>query len=217
MGVNERLFAWRMRRAIHPERFGSFGERSVILPPAVIRSPHRIHIGDNVLIHDRAWFSVVEEFLGQRFDPHFSVGDRTVIGRDMYVSCVGRIEIGADILIGDRFLVADTHHRYDDPDTPISKQPMSAPEPVSIGDGCHLSVGVSVLAGVTIGARSYVGAGTVVTKSVPPNSVVVGNPGRVVRHYDHASGEWVDGPPAGWGTAPAGQGAPPAAADPFPG
>ena len=194
-GPRERLFAWRMKRAIHPERFAAFGERSAIVPPAVIRSPHRITIGNNVLIHDRAWLSVVEEFQDQRFEPSLVIGDRTVIGRDLYVSCVGRIEIGTDVLFGDRGLVADTYHRYDDPDTPISRQPLAEPEPVVIGDGVHLSVGVSVLGGVTIGAGTYVGAGAVVTKSVPPNCVVVGNPARIVRWYDRAAGRWVDGEP----------------------
>jgi acetyltransferase-like isoleucine patch superfamily enzyme len=197
MPARERLFAWRMKRAIHPERFAAFGERSAIVPPAVVRAPHRIRIGNNVLIHDRAWLSVVEEFQDQRFEPSLVIGDRCVFGRDLYVSCVGRIEIGADVLASERVLIADTYHGYEDPDTPISRQPMAAPEPVKIEDGAMLSANVCVLGGVTIGARTYVGAGAVVTKSVPPNCVVVGNPARIIRWYDHDAGRWVDGEPAG--------------------
>ena len=55
-----------------------------------------------------------------------------------------------------------------------------------------------MLPGVTIGARSYIGAGAVVTRTVPPNSVVVGNPGRIIRHYDRDAGRWVEGAPPGW-------------------
>ena len=194
----QRLFAWRMNRAVHPERFASFGERSAIVPPAIIRSPHRIHIGDNVLIHDRVWLSVVEEYHGQRFEPTLTIGDRTVLGRDTYISCVGQIDIEHDVLAGDRVLIADTYHRYQDPDTPISLQPMADPEPVRIETGVLLNVDVSVLPGVTIGARSYIGAGAVVTRTVPPNSVVVGNPGRIIRHYDRDAGRWVEGAPPGW-------------------
>jgi acetyltransferase-like isoleucine patch superfamily enzyme len=195
--ARERLFAWRMKRAIHPERFAAFGERSAIVPPAVIRSPHRIRIGDNVLIHDRAWLSVVEEFQDQRFEPSLVIGNRCVFGRDLYVSCVGQIEIGDDVLASERVLIADTFHGYEDPSAPISRQPMAAPQPVKIGDGAMLSANVCVLGGVTIGARTYVGAGAVVTKSVPPNCVVVGNPARIVRWYDHDSGRWIDGAPPG--------------------
>jgi acetyltransferase-like isoleucine patch superfamily enzyme len=197
--LEQRIFAWRMRRAVHPERFASFGKHSAIVPPAIIRSPHRIHIGDNVLIHDRVWLSVVEEHLGKHFEPTLTIGDRTVLGRDTYISCVGRIDIEHDVLAGDRVLIADTYHRYQDPDTPISQQPMADPEPVRIETGVLLNVNVNVLPGVTIGARSYVGAGAVVTRSVPANCVVVGNPARIIRHYDREAGRWVDGPPAGWG------------------
>lgn len=196
--MRERLFAWRMRRAIHPERFAAFGNRSVIVPPAVVRSPHRIRIGDNVLIHDRAWLSVVEEFQDQRFQPSLVIGNRTVFGRDLYVSCVGSIEIGDDVLGSERILIADTYHGYEDPRKPISRQPMADPEPVKIGDGAMLSANVCVLGGVTIGERTYVGAGAVVTKSVPANCVVVGNPAKIVRHYNEDMGRWVDGPPSGW-------------------
>jgi acetyltransferase-like isoleucine patch superfamily enzyme len=197
--LENRLFAWRMRRAVHPERFASFGENSAIVPPAIIRSPHCIHIGDNVLIHDRVWLSVVEEHLGRRYQPTLTIGDRTVLGRDTYISCVGRIDIEDDVLAGDRVLIADSYHGYEDPDTPISMQPMAEPKPVRIETGVLLNVDVNVLPGVTIGARSYIGAGAVVTRSVPPNSVVVGNPARIIRHYDRDAGRWVEGAPAGWG------------------
>lgn len=53
--------------------------------------------------------------------------------------------------------------------------------PVTIGDGCWLGGGVIVLPGVTIGAGCVIGAGSVVTKNIPPNSVAVGNPCKVIR------------------------------------
>jgi len=182
-----------MRRQIKPQRFASFGKDSVICPPAVILNHHRISIGDNVLIHDRAWLSVVEHYRGQDFEPSLTIGDRTNLGRDNYISCVGRVEIGNDVLGGIRVLIADTYHDYRDPDTPIAYQPMAEPQPVRIGDGVLLNVNVAILPGVTVGERSYIGAGAVVTRDVPPNSVVVGNPARVIRRFDRERGEWVDG------------------------
>lgn len=58
--------------------------------------------------------------------------------------------------------------------------------PITIEDNCWLGGNVTVLGGVTIGAGSVIGAGTVVTKDVPANSLVVGNPGRVVRQITEA-------------------------------
>jgi lipopolysaccharide O-acetyltransferase len=187
------LFALRMRHHVKPRQFASFGHRSAIVPPAVVVNPHRIHIGDNVLIHDRVWLSVVESYRGQQFEPTLRIGARTVLGRDTYISCVGSVEIEDDVLAGDRVLIADSYHDYRDPHMAIAYQPMAEPRPVRICTGVLLNVNVSVLNGVTIGARSYVGAGAVVTRDVPPNSVVVGNPARVVRRWDAEREEWVDG------------------------
>ncbi len=184
-------FLWRMRREVKPHLFKRFGEGSIICPPAVIRSHHRISLGDNVFIHDRVWLSVVEEHLGQRFEPELTIGDRTNLGRDNYIACVGKVEIGNDVLGGVRVLIADTYHEYSDPHTAIAYQPMADPEPVKICDGVLLNVNVAILPGVTVGERSYIGAGAVVTKDVPPNSVVVGNPARVIRRYDHDREQWV--------------------------
>lgn len=185
-----------MRRRIGAASFGAFGERSAIVPPAKIVSPHRIFVGDQVLIHEGVWLSVVEHYRGQDFTPRLTIGDRTVLGRDTYVSCVGEIEIAEDVLAGDRVLIADSYHDYRDVGTPISRQPMAEPRPVRIERGVLLNVNVCILPGVTVGEGSYIGAGAVVVRDVPPHSVVVGNPARVIRHWDAAAGEWREGEPA---------------------
>jgi acetyltransferase-like isoleucine patch superfamily enzyme len=186
---------WRMRRRVGASRFGAFGRDSTIVPPAKVVSPHRIFIGNEVLIHEGVWLSVVEQYRGQDFTPRLTIGDRTVLGRDTYISCVGEVEIGPDVLAGDRVLIADTYHDYRDVGTPISQQPMADPEPVRIERGVLLNVNVCILPGVTVGEGSYIGAGAVVVHDVPAHSVVVGNPGRVIRHWDPAAGEWREGEP----------------------
>jgi acetyltransferase-like isoleucine patch superfamily enzyme len=190
--LSKRLWLAKMNRQIRPERFASFGPDSVIVPPAVISCPHRIHIGSKVLIHDRAWFSVYEHYEGHDFEPSLRIGDRVLLSRDTYISCVGQIEIGDDVFSGQGVLIADSYHDYRDPRTAIRYQPMAEPQPVRIGAGSILNPHVCVMMGVTIGERSFIGAGSVVTRDIPPNSVAVGNPARVVRRYDHERGEWID-------------------------
>ena len=192
-GVHQRLFLWRMRRRIGAHRFASFGEKSLIVAPRGILNPHRIEIGDHVLIHEDAMFSVVEEFNGRRHDPRLRIGSGSNIGRGIWFSCVGRIDIGEQTLTAQNVLIADSYHEYHDPDAPIVRQPMAEPQDVTIGPGCFIGAHAAVLAGVTVGANSFVAANAVVTRSVPPNSVVAGNPARVVRRYDRERGEWVDG------------------------
>jgi acetyltransferase-like isoleucine patch superfamily enzyme len=147
------------------------------------------------MIHEDAMFSVVEQFNGRTHDPWVRVGSGTNIGAGIWFSCVGRIEIGENNLMGHNILIADSYHEYEDPDTPIIRQPMASPQAVTVEPGCIIGPHVAILAGVTLGANSFVAANAVVTKSVPPNSVVVGNPARVIRHYDRARGEWIDGSP----------------------
>lgn len=192
-GLHQRLFLWRMRRRIGAHRFARFGEKSLIFAPRGILNPHRIEIGDRVLVHEGAMFSVVEEWNGRRHDPHLRIGSGSNIGHGIWLSCVGRIDIGEDNLLGHNILIADSYHEYHDPDVPIIRQPMAEPRDVRIEPGCIIGPHVAVLAGVTVGSGSFIAANAVVTKSVPPNSVVVGNPARVIRHYDRERGEWVDG------------------------
>lgn len=189
---HERLFLWRWRRRIGAHRFARFGERSLIVEPRGILNPHRIEIGDGVLIHENAMFSVVEDFNGRRHQPSLRIGSGTNIGRGIWFSCVGDIEIGENTLMSHDILIADSYHEYHDPHTPIMQQPMAEPEPVRIGPGCYVGSHAAILAGVTVGENSFIAASAVLTSSVPANSVVAGNPARLIRRYDRARGEWVD-------------------------
>ena len=178
-----------------PSAFGSFGPGSYIVPPARVSMPEAIHIGAGVIINEHSWISVVEAVPGHT--PKLTIGDRTVIDRLLHVACVGEIEIGEDVLIAERTLIGDTYHDYSDPDAHIVQQAV-APRKVTIERGAHLGLGSIVMPGVTIGEEALVGAGAVVTRDVPPRTVVVGNPARVVRRFDAARGEWVSIP---WGDA----------------
>jgi acetyltransferase-like isoleucine patch superfamily enzyme len=193
--LRRQLFLRRAARQVGAHRLARFGPDSLIEPPAQIHSHHRVEIGRHVLIHRNAFLSVIEEHNGRRHDPHLRIGDGTNFGHDLWISCVGSIEIGDEVLAGHNILITDTFHEFFDPDVSIVRQPMAEPEPVRIGSGAHLGPNVAVLAGVTIGERAFIAAGAVVTSDVPDNAVAVGNPARVIRRYDRSRGEWVDARP----------------------
>lgn len=178
--LRQRLHLARARRRVGADRFARFGAGSLIVSPAIVTSAHRIEIGDRVLIHGGAWLSVVEEHNGERYTPSLRIGDGTVIGRDALLACVGSIEIGREVLMSDRVVVADSSHAHADPALSVLRQPMVAPRPVRIGDGAFVGAGAVILPGVTIGERAVVGANAVVTRDVPAGAVAVGNPARVV-------------------------------------
>lgn len=189
-GAHARYFLWRAHRKIGAHQFARFGARSLIVDPVGVLNPHRIEIGEDVLIHEWAMFSVVESFNGRTHDPHLRIGDRTNFGRGLWLSCVGEIDIGKEVLAGHNVVIADSYHEYEDPHTSIMHQPMAEARAVSIGDGCILCPHVTVTAGVSIGARSFIAPNAVVTQSVGPNSVVAGNPARVIRQWDPEREEW---------------------------
>lgn len=180
------------RRRVGASRFARFGRDSIIYRPLGILCPHRIEIGDHVVVHKDAMFSLVEQAHGRRHEPWLRIENGTRIGHGVWFSCVGKIEIGEDNLLGHNILIADSYHEYQDPDTPIIRQPMAEARDVKIEPGCIIGPHAAILAGVTVGQNSFVAANAVVTRSVPPHSVVVGNPARVLRHYDGERAEWVE-------------------------
>lgn len=145
-----------------------------------------ISAGDSNLL-----LSLLREFIG-------AVGDGTTImplftcdygynirlGRNVFINyhCVfldcAPIEIGHDVQIGPAVQLYTAQHPLD---PVVRRSGLESAKPIRIGNDVWIGGGAVVLPGVTIGARSVVGAGAVVVQDVPPDTVVVGNPARVVR------------------------------------
>jgi len=187
--LRRRAFLARMRREVRPDRFAAFGATSLVHPPLEVSAPERVSIGDHAYVLANARMA-----LGP--SAHVSIGSRTYLGRDLTIIALSAVEIGDDVMGSDRLLFADTAPAPSEPGVPVAAQGLAPGRPVRIEDGVFLGTGAMVLAGVTVGARSIVAAGAVVTEDVPRNCVVAGNPGRIVRHFDAARGEWVAGQPA---------------------
>lgn len=176
-----------------PAGLGSLGSESYFVEPYRIRSPHRVHIGDDVGIGARAFLSVVEEYNGVSHDPVLRIGDGTVISTDLFVACAGSVEIGKKVGISARVYIGDSGRDYEDPEVAAVDMAIGEASPVRIGDGAVIGVGAIILGGVTVGERAVVSAGAVVTRDVSPRSVVFGNPARVVRSWDEETGKWIAG------------------------
>lgn len=88
------------------------------------------------------------------------------------------ITIGAHTLIGPDVRIYTPHHPMDYIDRRENRE---YAYPVTIGEDCWIGGGAVICPGVTIGSRSVVGAGSVVTKDVPPDTLVAGNPARIIR------------------------------------
>jgi maltose O-acetyltransferase len=109
---------------------------------------------------------------------HITIGARTFINFGLTALDVARITIGDDVQVGPNVqLLTPTHPVEPDP----RRDKWESARPIVIEDNVWLGGGAIVLPGVTVGANSVVGAGAVVTRSLPPGVVAAGNPARVIR------------------------------------
>jgi acetyltransferase-like isoleucine patch superfamily enzyme len=109
-----------------------------------------------------------------------SVGDKSVLGRGVSINCYLDIEIGAAALFADDIYVSDFDHKFNDLATPIKDQGI-AKSRVRIEPDVWIGTKVTVARGVVIGEGAVVGANAVVTHDLPPYSVSVGVPARVIK------------------------------------
>ncbi len=145
--------------------------------------PAGIHIGAGTSLMHGTTFHV----FNYRDLPHAGifVGKNCFFGEYTCIRGQGGVHIGDGVYTGTQVQIAAVNHVYADPDKFIKDQGITA-EGITIEDDVWLGSGVIVVDGVTIGTGSVVGAGAVVSKSLPPYSIAVGVPARVVKDRRNA-------------------------------
>lgn len=115
------------------------------------------------------------------------LGDRVRVGIGSVI--IGPVTMGNGSGLGQHVFVAGFNHGFADGSKNSSQQPLDI-RPTIIEEEAHIGANSVVVAGIRIGKRSQVGAGSVVTRDIPPFSVAVGNPARVIKQYNHETGLW---------------------------
>ncbi len=124
-----------------------------------------VSIGDNVELRSNG-SSIVK------------IGNKTSINRNSMV--MGLVSIGDNCAIAPGCVIVGSNHNFNDRDLNIKSQGLSR-KGINISNDVWFGANVVVLDGVSIGEGSIIGAGSVVTKSVPPYSIAVGNPCKVIK------------------------------------
>lgn len=127
-------------------------------------------------------FSVVNNGVGS-----VNIGANCTVGIGSVV--IGPVEIGNDVIIAQHVVLSGLNHSYEDIKRSIREQPVTT-RPIVIEAECWIGANAVITAGVTIGKHSVVAGGSVVTRDVPPYSVVGGNPARILKQYDPIEGVW---------------------------
>jgi acetyltransferase-like isoleucine patch superfamily enzyme len=138
----------------------------------------RLRVGAGALFEPGVWITAP----GQAC---ITIGAGTFLNLGVMVAAMDLVEIGEHCMFANGCFVTDADHRIDDPDTPITWQGFTSRGPTRIGDDVWCGANVVVTSGVTIGERSVIGANAVVTQDIPPHSVAVGAPARVVRQITY--------------------------------
>ena len=133
-------------------------------------------------------FSVVNNGVGDVI-----IGDHCTVGIGSVV--IGPVKIGSDVIIAQHVVMSGLNHVYEDVKVPIHRQPVTT-SPIVIEEECWIGANAVITAGVTVGRHSVVAGGSVVTRDVPPYAVVGGNPARILKQYDAATGIWQKPKPA---------------------
>jgi acetyltransferase-like isoleucine patch superfamily enzyme len=116
-----------------------------------------------------------------------TIGERTRIGMSNVL--IGPVEIGNDVMFAQNIVLSGLNHGYEDI-TVVPHEQKCTMSKIVIEDEVWLGANVVVVAGVRIGKHSVVAAGAVVTKDIPPYSVAVGNPAKVIKQYNEETKNW---------------------------
>lgn len=117
-----------------------------------------------------------------------------LIGHDTRIGIanvlIGPVTVGNHVILAQNIVMSGLNHGYEDIHLPIHKQPVTT-APIIIEDDCWIGANAVITAGVTIGKHSVIAGGAVVTKNIPPFSVAVGNPARVIKQYNFELKKWI--------------------------
>ena len=185
-----------LRSKLYPMLLGRVGKGVVFGSNVVIRHPHKITIGDNVVIDDNCVLDAKGGegnsikigsgvFVGRNTilyckDGDIEIGDNTTISFNCDVFSANFVKIGSNVQIAAYTFLNGGTHNFDDVDVPVILQERSGMG-IDVGENAWIGADAKVLDGVTVGRDAIIAAGAVVTKDVPEFAIVGGMPAKLIR------------------------------------
>ncbi len=138
----------------------------------------RMEVGAGALFEPGVWITAPAP-------ARVRIGAGTFLNLGVMVAAMELVEIGEHCMFANGCFVTDADHRFDDPDRPITWQGFQSKGPTRVGDNVWCGANVVITSGVTVGERCVIGANSVVRSDVPPYSIAVGAPARVIKQITY--------------------------------
>lgn len=185
-----------LRSKLYPRLLGRVGKNVTFGANVVLRHPHKIHIGDNVVIDD----NVVLDAKG-RDNKGLFIGNGVFIGRNTILSCkngdiiiddhanigfnceifsANRVRVGRNVLMAAYTYLVGGTHTFSRTDIPMLHQEREA-RGIEIGDNCWIGAHAVVFDGVVVGKECVIGAGAIVNSDIPDWMIAVGIPAKPIK------------------------------------
>lgn len=180
------LGAWRHRltSALAAARCAEHGGGLHLRQPLSLIGLRHVRLGSDVQFGAHLRLEAFAFHNGKSFSPRIDIGDRFSGNDRLHIAAINHIQIGNDVLVGSDVYISDHAHgdsREAHGDTPPARRILTSKGPVYIGDRVWIGSKVCILPGVTVGHDAIIGAGSVVTRDIPPRTVAAGIPARALR------------------------------------
>lgn len=160
-----------------------------------VRGGKYISIGSNTLVEDGVRLLASDCRGEQQFKPEITIGNNSVIQKNCFLSAINKIQIGDNVAVTEHTMILDnTHGDFQDnhltfnenqeiPDVFLQNaysRPLFSKGPVVIENDVHIGMFCLIMPGTVIGHHSVIAAHSVVSRKIPPYSIVAGNPAEII-------------------------------------
>lgn len=165
-------------------------------PRSVVRGSKCMALGKGIRARSGLRLEAIGRHGQQRFEPVIQIGDDVCFSNDVHISCIERIVIQKDVLMGSHIYISDHNRgiyggqRQSLPSEPPACRELGSGGPVLIGQNVWIADNVVIVGPVTIGEGAIIAANSVVRCDVEAGTMVAGNPARVIKRFDRPTHSW---------------------------
>lgn len=166
----------------------NLGAHARLDPTVQVLGWRQTRIGERTVIGEATWLNVNDR---ESTEIGILIGKNCFIGRRNFFNSGKRIRLGDYCLTGIDCHFHGSDHQHQTPFAPYITTGNTLDGIIDVGANCWFGASVSVMKNVRIGFGSIIGAGAMVTRDLPPYSLAVGNPARILKRFDADRNEWV--------------------------